>query len=128
MVHFAPRERHLRCAAHGSLHGFRVRVVVHEAKERDFFDIAEMRRRIAAFSWRASFGHVLHHDVASRKSPNQKGTLISDHGPHPIVGTERVGGGAGACFLTESEVDAADYFALLIEILKSRFQRTMFRS
>jgi hypothetical protein len=44
--------------------------------------------------------------------------LIANHGRKPIVLRERVSRGAGTGLLTESEVDAADDLALLVEILE----------
>ncbi len=67
---------------------------------------------------RIGLGHVLHHGVGGAESADQQRTLVADHGGEPVVFVERVGGGAGAGFLAQSEVDSADYLALLVEILE----------
>jgi hypothetical protein len=76
---------------------------------------------VAAAGGRIGFGHVLHHGVAGGESADQQRALVADHGREPVVFFEGVGGGAGAGFLTESEIDAADDFALLIEIFERDF-------
>ena len=73
---------------------------------------------VAALGGRVGFGHVLHHGVAGGESADEERSLIADHGREPVVFVERVGGGAGAGFLAESEIDSADDFALLVEIFE----------
>ena len=85
------------------------------------FDVAEVRGAVAAAGGRIGLGHVLHHDVAGGEAADQQRALVADHGREPVVLVERVGGGAGAGFLSESEVDAADDLALLVEIFERDF-------
>ena len=81
-------------------------------------DVAEMRGAVAALGGRIGFGHVLHHGVAGAEAADEQRALVADHGGEPVVFVERVGGGAGAGFLAESEVNSADDFALLVEIFE----------
>ena len=77
-----------------------------------------MGRAVAALGGRIGFSHVLHHGIGGAEATDQQRSLIADHGGEPVVLVERVGGGAGAGFLAESEVNSADYLALLVEILE----------
>ena len=80
-----------------------------------------MRGAVAAARGRIGFGHVLHHGVAGAKAAHQQRALVADHGREPVVLIERVGRGAGAGFLAESEINSADDFALLVEIFERDF-------
>ena len=82
------------------------------------FDVAEVRGAVAALGGRVGLGHVLHHGVAGTEAADQQRSLVADHGREPVVFVERVGGGAGAGFLSEAEIDSADDFALLVEIFE----------
>jgi hypothetical protein len=82
------------------------------------FDVAEVRGAVAAFGGRIGLGHVLHHGVAGAKPAHQQRALIADHGREPIVFVERVGRGARAGFLAESEINSAHDLALLVEIFE----------
>ena len=74
-----------------------------------------MRGGVTAFGGGFGLGHVLHHDVGRRIAADERGSLIADHGADPVIFAERVGGCAGAGFLSEAEIHAADDFALLVE-------------
>ena len=76
---------------------------------------------VAALGGRAGLRHVLHHDVARGEAADQHRALIADHGRQPVFLVQGVGGGAGAGFLAEAEVNAADYLSLLVEIFERRF-------
>ncbi len=77
-----------------------------------------MAGAVAAFGGRIGLGHVLHHGVAGGESADEQRALIANHGREPVVFVERVGGGAGAGFLAESEINSADDLALLVEIFE----------
>src|SRR5215467_2716730 len=81
-------------------------------------DVAEMRGAVAAPGGRIGLGHVLHHGVGGAKAADEKRSLVANHGREPVIFVERVGRSAGAGFLTESEIDAADHLALLVQILQ----------
>ena len=81
-------------------------------------DVAEVRGAVATLGGRVGLSHVLHHGVAGAKAADQERSLVADHGREPVVFVERVGRGAGAGLLAESEVDSADDLALLVEIFE----------
>src|SRR5581483_1889863 len=78
-----------------------------------------MRGAVAASGRRVGFCHVLHHGVASTKSADQQRSLIANHGPEPVIFSQSVSGGAGTCFLAQSEINSAYYFSLLVKIFES---------
>src|SRR5438270_1580378 len=78
-----------------------------------------MGRTVAALGRGIGFGHVLHNGIGSAESTDEQGALVADHGGEPVVFVERVGGGAGAGFLAQSEVDSTDNLALLVKIFES---------
>src|ERR1017187_10978381 len=80
-----------------------------------------MRRGIPPLGGRARLGHVLHHDVGGRKSAYQQRALVADHRPKPFILMKSESRGAGASFLAEAEVNAADTFSLLVEIFERGF-------
>ena len=82
------------------------------------FDVSEVGGAVAALGGRIGFRHVLHHGVAGAEAADQQRSLVANHGREPVVFVERVGGGAGARFLAESEINSADDFALLVEIFE----------
>ena len=47
--------------------------------------------------------------------------MIANQRAEPLVGLERVSGGARAAFLSQSEVDAAYDFPLLVQVLERGF-------
>src|SRR3954471_21784182 len=77
-----------------------------------------MRSAIASLRRRVSLRHVLHHHVARFKAADQKRALVADHRREPIIFSESICRGARTRFLSESEINAADYFALLVKILE----------
>src|SRR5207248_11646760 len=80
--------------------------------------VPKMRAGIPPSGRGARLGHVLHHQVARFESSNQKRPLIADQWSDPITLTRRVSRGAGAAFLSEPEMPAADNFLLFEEIFE----------
>ena len=80
--------------------------------------VPKMGAGVAPAGWRVRFGHVLHHHVPGLKSADQKRTLIADHRPNPVSLAQRIGRGAGAAFLAETEIHTTHYLLLLEKILE----------
>src|SRR3954469_13771327 len=77
-----------------------------------------MRSPVATLSRRIGLRHILHHHVARFEATDKKRSLIANHRREPIIFSESICRGARTRFLPESEINAADPFALLVKILK----------
>ena len=83
--------------------------------------VAKVRRGVAPPGRRIALGHVLPHDVARGEASHQHRPLVANHRAKPVVGSKCVGRGARAALLAQSEIDAADNLALLVEVLQGHF-------
>ena len=52
------------------------------------------------------------------KAAHQQRALVADHGREPVILIERISGRARAGLLAQSEINSADYLALLVEIFE----------
>src|SRR3954464_12110606 len=84
-----------------------------------------MRSAIATLGRRIGLRHILHHHVARFEATDKKRSLIANHRREPIIFSESICRGARTRFLSESEINAADYFALLVKILKCLLHPTV---